>query len=162
MDGREDGRFEMSWAGACEAIRQTIALYCQLLDDQRYDDLAQLFTDDATLPWQGRTLRGRVEIARGLPSTQEPLGRTRHLPYGSVIDVDGDEASAWTDAIVTLRQADGTMTIAWTGRYHDRLRYVDGRWRFQDHVAVAVGEPVPEQARPVGVHAVERQHDIAR
>jgi ketosteroid isomerase-like protein len=151
----------MSWAGACEAIRQTIALYCQLLDDQRFDELADLFCDDGTLPWQGRTLRGREEIARGLPATQEVLGRTRHLPLSSVIDVRGDGASAWTDTVVTLNEPGGSASIGWIGRYHDRFRLVGGRWRFQSHVAVAVGESLPEGVTPVGLHALSGQADVA-
>jgi ketosteroid isomerase-like protein len=150
----------LSWVGACEAIRQTIALYCQLLDDQRFDELAGLFCDDATLPWQGTTLHGRDEIARGLPATQEPLGRTRHLPFGSVIDVRDDGAYAWTDTVVTLNQSGGS-TIAWIGRYHDRFTLIEGRWYFKSHVAVAVGEPLPENVLPVGIHALETQRDVA-
>ena len=150
----------MSWAGASEAIRQTIALYCQLLDDQRFDELAQLFSDDAELPWQGATLHGRDEIARGLPATQEPLDHTRHLPFGSVVDIGNDEAHAWTDTIVTLNQSGGSA-IAWIGRYHDRFTLIDGRWYFKSHVAVAVGEALPENVVPVGTHALESQRDVA-
>jgi len=139
---------DATWTRDCEMIRQTIALYCQLLDDQAFDELAQLFTHDAELPWQGRTLQGRDEIAAEMHTTQEALGRTRHLPFASVIDVRGTTALAWTETAVTLNDSDGSAQIAWLGRYHDELRLEDGWWRFSRHVAVTVG-----QERPVGVVA---------
>ena len=139
---------DATWTRDCEMIRQAIALYCQLLDDQEFDELAQLFTRDAELPWRGRTLRGREEIAREMHTTQEPLGRTRHLPFASVIDVRGTTALAWTETAVTLNGDDGSAQIAWLGRYHDELRIDDGSWRFSRHVALAVG-----QERPAGVVA---------
>jgi ketosteroid isomerase-like protein len=139
----------MGWADDCESIRQTIALYCQLLDDQRFDELAQLFTLDAELPWQGRTLHGRGEIAREMHTTQEPLGRTRHLPFGSVIDVTGDTARSWTETAVTLNEPDGSARIAWLGRYHDEFRFEDDAWRFARHVALSVGEQMPDGVTPV-------------
>ena len=140
----------MAWADDCEAVRQTIALYCQLLDDQRFDAVASLFTEDAELPWQGRTLHGRSEIADQLHTTQEPLYRTRHLPYGSVIDVAEGEAYAWTDVAVTLMGEAGAAEIAWLGRYHDVFRIDGGRWKFYRHVAVTVGEKQPIDVRTVG------------
>jgi len=139
------------WAEDCEAIRQTIALYCQLLDDQRFADLAQLYTEDAELPWQGRTLHGREEIAREMHTTQEPLHRTRHLPFGSVIDVRGETALAWTDTAVTLNGEDGSAQIAWLGRYHDEFRFDAGVWRFHRHVALAVGQALPDAVTPVSL-----------
>ncbi|HVV31159.1 MAG TPA: nuclear transport factor 2 family protein [Mycobacteriales bacterium] len=144
----------MTWAAACESIRQTIALYCQLLDDQRFDEVARLFTDDAVLPWEGRTLRGRTEIARELPTTQLPRGRTKHLAFGPVIDVHGTRATSWTDVVVTVNEPNGSAAIAWIGRYYDTLELVDGSWQMREHVAVAVGEPLPDGVRPVSVQVL--------
>jgi len=92
-------------------------------------------------------------------TTQEPLGRTRHLPHGSVIDVDGTQASAWTDTLVMLNSPDGSAAIAWIGRYHDQLVVEDGAWRFSAHVAVAVGEPLPEGVTPVSLAALDAHPD---
>lgn len=144
---------ELSWAESSEAVRQTITLYCQLLDDQRFEELAELFTEDAELPWQGRTLAGRAEIAREMHSTQEPAGRTRHLPFGSVIDVKGDRALAWTEVAVTLNGPGPAASIVWLGRYHDELRLVGGSWCFHRHVALAVGEPLSEGVIAVSLEA---------
>jgi hypothetical protein len=146
----------VGWAGSCEAVRQTISLYCQLLDDQRFGELAQLFTDDAELPWQGRTLVGREEIAREMHTTQEPLGLTRHLPFGSVIDLDGDTALVWTDVAVTLNGPGPAASIAWLGRYHDELSLTEGSWCFRRHVALAVGEALPEGVTPINLELRSR------
>jgi len=143
----------MAWSDSCEAIRQTIVLYCQLLDDQRFDELSQLFTANAELPWQGRTLKGRSQIASEMHTTQEPLGRTRHLSFGSVMDVDGARARAWTDTMVTLNAEDGSAQIAWLGRYHDELRLEGGTWLLHRHVALASGDEVPAGVKSVSLDA---------
>jgi len=137
------------YADTCEVIRQSVALYCQLLDDQRFAELAELFCRDAELPWQGRTLQGREEIAREMHTTQEPLNRTRHLPFGTVIEIEDGAVFAWTDTAVTLNAENGSAKIAWLGRYHDEFHFEEGKWRFFRHTAVTVGEE-----RPSGVRAV--------
>ncbi|MCU1346563.1 MAG: hypothetical protein JWL70_2829 [Acidimicrobiia bacterium] len=132
-----------------ELIRQTIALYCQLLDDQRYQELGELFSDDAVLPWEGNTFHGRAEIVQKLPATQRPKGTTRHLPFAPVINVDGEVASAWTDVMVTVHPPEGPALIGWVGRYHQRFVRVDSRWRITLHHALTHGEPLPEGVEEV-------------
>lgn len=62
------------------AIRRTLDIYPQLIDDGRFDLVAQLFTDDATLLSRGTEAIGRAgivawfderypESARGAPGT---------------------------------------------------------------------------------------------
>ncbi len=143
----------MGWAEDCEAIRQTIACYCKLLDDQRFEALADLFAEDAVLPWEGRTLVGREAIRRDLPSTQRPKGTTRHLPISPVIDVRGEGASrtalAWTDTLVTVHPPEEPAVIAWTGRYYDAFAVENERWLMTRHVAISIDEERPADAEPV-------------
>jgi hypothetical protein len=140
-------------AESYESIRRLVALYTQLLDDQRFEDLSQLFTHDGVLPWDGQTFTGPEEIVRGLPSTQPPKpGLIRHFVFSPVIDVDGDEARAWSDIIVSLVPAEGPAEMSFVGRYHDRFRYEDGRWRVAGHITVRTGDPVPDGVDPVPAH----------
>lgn len=132
-----------------EAIRRIIALYAQLLDDQRFDDIGGLFTTDATLPWGGETLQGRDGIVRGLPATQPPApGRIKHLVFAPVIDIDGDTARAWSDVIVSLVPEDGPAEMSFVGRYHDRFRREEGVWRMTSHVTVKTGDEIPPGEDP--------------
>lgn len=138
-----------------EALRRLIALYAQLLDDRRWADLAGLFTEDGTLPWAGRTLRGREEIAAGLPQTQpDTPGRIKHFTFPPVLDVSPSvgagvaEARGWTDVIVSLVNPGEPAEMSYVGRYHDRFRRAGGKWRYVSHVTVATGDPVPEGESP--------------
>ena len=149
------------WPTDCESIRQTIALYCQLLDDNRFEELSRLFSVDAELPWEGRILRGRADIAANMQSTQQPKGTTRHLPFAPVIDIraadgpGGRDARVWCDVIVTVHPPEGPAFIGWTGRYHDRYVVEDGEWGIHRHIAVENREPLPEGAAPP-ISAVSR------
>ncbi len=132
-----------------EAIRRTIALYAQLLDDRRFDEIGQLFCKDGVLPWAGQTFRGREAIVRGLPGTQPPTPHSiKHFVFSPVIDIEGDEAAAWSDVIVSLVPKEGPAVMSFVGRYHDRLRHEDGRWRYISHITVQTGGPVPDGERP--------------
>lgn len=134
----------MGWADDCEAIRQTISLYCQLLDDQRYDEMGRLFALDAVMFWQGTTTTGRDQIVAGMPATQLPLGTSRHLPYGPVIRIEADTASVWTDVMVTVHPADAPAFPGWVGRYHQHFTRADGRWFIAAHIALGIGDAIPD------------------
>ena len=45
-----------------DQIRRTLAEYCQLLDDGRFDQWADLFTEDARLVLLGQVTTGRDAI----------------------------------------------------------------------------------------------------
>ena len=49
-----------------EEIRRTIGGYSQRLDDGRFDEWAELFTEDARLVLMGRTTTGREAIRRNM------------------------------------------------------------------------------------------------
>ncbi|MGE0308721.1 MAG: nuclear transport factor 2 family protein [Acidimicrobiia bacterium] len=144
----------MGWADDCEAIRQTISLYCQLLDDQRYEELGQLFAPDAVLFWEGTTTTGREQIVTDLPGTQLPLGSSRHLPYGPVMRVDGDSAAVWTDVMVTVHPPDAPAFPGWVGRYHQRFSRIDGRWLIAAHIALGIGDTAPDGVEIVDSRAL--------
>lgn len=128
-----------------EAIRRNIALYAQLLDDQRFEDIGELFCKDGVLPWAEHVFRGREEIVKGLPKTQPPTpGGIKHFVFSPVIDIDGQDAYAWSDVIVSLVPAEGPAEMSFVGRYHDRYRFEEGAWRILSHVTVQTGAAIPE------------------
>lgn len=141
-----------------EAIRRTIALYGQLLDDGRFDAWGDLFTDDAefasvpggNLDGEGgiATFVGRAAIVAVVAGAQRAMraeGGVIHFGGNAVIDVAGDEARAWWDFLVMHLKPGGTE-ISHAGRYHADLVRQDGRWRFRRRVSVR-----PGHARPHGV-----------
>ncbi|MFI5040431.1 MAG: nuclear transport factor 2 family protein, partial [Acidimicrobiales bacterium] len=93
--------------------------------------------------------RGRAAIVAGLPATQpaEP-GRIKHIVFPPVIDLDEGRAKAWSDVIVSLVPPAGPAELSFVGRYHDRLRMEDGRWRLESHVTVKTGDSIPDDDDP--------------
>lgn len=141
--------------GPRDAIRRTLALYCQLCDDGRFDEWGELYTDDAEFRVMGRTYRGRPAVQAFIEAGQPPERRGKHVCANSVIDLDPDgrSARAVTDFVFVARAArqsspEGAappasgFAITSVGRYHDRL-VLDagsGTWRFARREIVFMGD----------------------
>ena len=112
-----------------EGVRRTLALYCHLMDDGAYHEAADLFGDDGRWTIQGTTHTGAQEIRELLSTWPSPAGH-KHLTVNSVIDVDGDSATAVSDFVV-VRPSGGGGVVVRGGRYHDTLvRRPGGHWTF--------------------------------
>jgi uncharacterized protein (TIGR02246 family) len=119
-----------------EAIRRTIAQYAHFCDDGRFDEWADLYTEDARFAVLGETHQGREAIKAWIMQAQPPAQRGKHICTNTVMDIDGDQARAWTDYIFVNQ----TNAIASVGRYHDQfVRHAD-RWRFTERRIVFMGE----------------------
>jgi ketosteroid isomerase-like protein len=119
---------------AREHVRELVAAYAHLVDGGRFDELVELFAEDAVLeagalpPAHGRAAIRAVFAATGsrlAAGGGRPL--IRHHVSSLRIDVhDADTASAAAYFLaLTERGPDH-----W-GRYRDRLVRIDGRWLFQ-------------------------------
>jgi hypothetical protein len=125
-------------------IQTLLIHYCQLLDDQRFEEWAELFCEDAIWMFGSYRFEGRSNIAEGLRRLEPPRpGMIRHLTFSPLIHFEGEEAYSWADNIALGISAEGIRIIS-TARYHDVLRREGGRWRFYRRVSVASGMPVPE------------------
>ena len=131
--------------GAIDQIRDVIARYCQLCDDGRFDEWAELFTPDTRFHVMGRTSEGRAAAQAFIEAGQTPERRGKHLAVNTVIELDQPDvvgtaprsARAWTDYIFVSRD----KAITSVGRYHDVLvRDDDGRWRFAVREIVFLGD----------------------
>ena len=111
-----------------EDIRTTLAQYAHFCDDGRFDEWADLYTEDATFSVMGQTYKGREAVKGFIIKGQPPERRGKHICANSVIEVEGDEAWAVTDYVFMDKQ----KTITSAGRYHDRLVRNRDRWRFAD------------------------------
>ncbi len=81
---------------------------------------------DGVLPWNGNTFLGGGErrSSRGgcQGRNQRPPHRIKHFVYAPVIEIDGNDARAWSDVIVSLVPKEGSAEMSFVGRYHDHLR----------------------------------------
>jgi ketosteroid isomerase-like protein len=119
-----------------DAIRTALAAYCQLLDDGRFDDWVEVFTDDIALAVMGRVVRGRAEVRAMIEPVQQAGDRGRHVLSEPLIDVDGDTARVTTDYVFVGRD----LAVTSAGRYHDVLVRDGDRWRISRREIVFLGD----------------------
>jgi ketosteroid isomerase-like protein len=127
-----------------EEIRQLLGRYNLAIDLGDTDGWAGCFTPDGAfecsgLP-DGSPLGGRHEGTEGLRAYAathfgKAKGRARHWNANILIEGDGETA---TMRCYLLNVTAGAGRMAGTtGIYDDRLRKVDGEWRFVErHIAV--------------------------
>jgi 3-phenylpropionate/cinnamic acid dioxygenase small subunit len=117
-----------------EAIRRTLAAYCQTCDDGRFADFADLFAKDAVYHLPGGAVEGREAIRAAIEAAQPPERRGKHLCGEPLIDLGPEhgEAVAATDFVFIGRNGDGGWQVSIPGRYHDRLVREGDVWRFAE------------------------------
>ena len=84
---------------AVRAIEDVIGRYCILFDDQDWDGLEALWTEDAAFVVDGDGFEGRATVLEFLRTCLPPDYRSKHLISPPVIDLadDGRSARARTD-----------------------------------------------------------------
>jgi uncharacterized protein (TIGR02246 family) len=116
--------------GDVVAIHQLYAGFCNTLDDGEADAFAECFTADASFGGVGTPVRGRDALRK---FAVEMVGKNiRHVATGVYVEGDGDEAVGRA-YLVAYRGTRPAKLLA-TGRYRDRIRRVDGSWRFVERV----------------------------
>jgi len=114
-----------------EAIRELFSEYCFRMDDFRFAELGALFTEDGEWVARYATARGPAEIAalmaRNIPG--EP--RRKHFVMNSLIQLDGDRATARTSYLVILQAAGAGLVPSVAGTYMDVLVRTPDGWRFR-------------------------------
>jgi 3-phenylpropionate/cinnamic acid dioxygenase small subunit len=118
------------------AVRRTLAAYCQTLDDGRFDEWIDVFSEDVVLMVMGHRLEGRPAVRAFIEPTQQAEARGRHMLSEPLIDLDGDEARVTTDYAFVSRD----NRVLSSGRYHDVLRREPDRWRITRREIVFTGD----------------------
>ncbi len=124
-----------------DQIRRTLARYSQWCDDGRFDEWAELFTEDAQFIVSGSVTEGRDAIRRYMQSVLPPGSRGKHMTANTLIEVGGDTATATTDYLFVRATTEGPRIVA-AGRYDDRLVRDGTRWRFRERAISML--PVPD------------------
>ncbi len=106
-----------------------IALYANLNDAGRWEELAALYTEDGTMTRPtapDAPIRGRAAILAAFQG--RPPRKTRHLCSNVVIEVLGPDEARGESAMV-LFQPD---TAPLAGSFHDRFVRTPQGWRFAE------------------------------
>ena len=123
---------------ASAGIRRTLAEYCQLLDDGRFDEWLDVFTEDVTFAVMGNVARGRGQVRALIEPNQQEDQRGRHLLSEPLItlDPDGRRATVTTDYCFVSQ----ALRISSAGRYHDVVVADGDRWRISVREIVFLGD----------------------
>ena len=122
-----------------EQITRTIATYARLADERRAAEMAALFTVDGRLELFRPRSSEPAEVAEGRAQLERAflvLARfpvTTHFLGQSIVDVDGDTATAQTYGMshhISGDTPDDRRRVTLADRYVDTLRRVDGVWLF--------------------------------
>ena len=117
-----------------DAIREVLAEYCFRLDEDRFDEMAALFTEDGTWDTAFGKATGRQaigELARNLRArVAEPRLRAVHLVTNIVIALESERATVRSNWMVMQNSLEGPR-IGSGGAYDDEMVKKGGRWQFR-------------------------------
>jgi 3-phenylpropionate/cinnamic acid dioxygenase small subunit len=121
-----------------EQIRRLLAEFCVFLDDRRFREWSDLFTEDGTFS----KLVGRETIfswISGDELAREPDLVRKHTVHNLLIDADGDSARVRSDLVMHDKRP-GQPWVIITGRYLDELVKQDGAWRFKNRQLIVTAK----------------------
>ena len=117
-------------------ITNELFRYAELIDAGRFTEVGELM-EHCTFHYGEHGApgpAGAAAIAESYRSSvmiyADGTPRTRHLTTNPIVEVDGDVARV-RSVYTVLQQVEGSpMQAIISGRYHDTLTRIDGRWRF--------------------------------
>ncbi len=133
------------------ALRELVYRYARLIDDRAYDDIPNVFTEDAELSGPGYSMNGYAELRGGL-SQIETYSATLHCVHNQLVELSGDDATGETYCVANhVYEADGTARILDMGiRYTDVYRCERGAWRIAKRQLNVVWDQDLPQRHPAG------------
>jgi ketosteroid isomerase-like protein len=119
---------------AHEAIRNLLGRYCALMDAADWTAVGDLFADAALVgPTGDPVAEGATAVAalyeRGT-RLHNGSPATRHVTANTVIEIDGDTATATSSYVVFQGLPDFPLQPIITGRYADVFTQAGQQWRF--------------------------------
>ena len=130
-----------------EEIRTLLLNYGRHLDARDFASYSRLFARDGE--WVGGfgSVRGpaAIQVFMEKNISGPNRGNTYHVLSNFIIDVKGDNATAWSRWQFVVPGPDGKPVISQGGHYDDILIREDGRWKFKRRVA---GNDIPVPAAP--------------
>ena len=120
-------------------IQQLLAAYCTAIDAGRFDELDQLFTDDAEIDLSvtGGAYGPFGEVKAWLIETLSSMGAYMHLVSNIDLRLTGDTATARTACVNPLvldSKSNAVYLICFW--YDDDFTRTSGGWRFRKRTQV--------------------------
>ena len=145
----------MDRSAVVQGVTDTLYDYCTFGDEARLNDFVALFCEDGCFGRFERHARIR-KVAAALLNTWS--ASSHHITNIRVTPISDTEASSLSSVYAWHQRLDGSQYESW-GRFVDRLRFEDGRWRFVDHQVQMAGyhgigdQGVPPVPRAIGPFA---------
>jgi len=117
---------------AIQEISDLIGRYCMLFDDEDWDGLGELWTDDAAFVVEETAFEGRTALMEFLSTCLPPGYRSKHMISRPLVEIggDGSTATARTDVVWIAANFENTIV----GRYEDELVREEHGWRIARRV----------------------------
>jgi 3-phenylpropionate/cinnamic acid dioxygenase small subunit len=106
-----------------DGIRRTLARYCHLFDNKRWDDLATVFAAEASVTSRRGTFKGRAAVIQDLKSAMSDDYHGTLFASNVVITINGLVATAVSDFL----EVEGGRILA-VGTYVDDLVKSGDSW----------------------------------
>ena len=123
-----------------DEIRNLLGTYCELMDDANWPGVGDMFADAELVTETGVVFAAGAAAVRAQYEKGTRLydgsPRTRHITANSVIDVDGDTATARSAYLVFQAAGDVPLHPIITGRYRDKFVRIDGHWQFAQRMFI--------------------------
>jgi uncharacterized protein (TIGR02246 family) len=147
-------------------IRQLIARYCFTIDDRLHEDIAALFTDDATLTSADGVMNatGVDAIMKTYEGRFAALGPGAHYMHDVQIDFVGDGTQEATGRVAGHAELwrNGQMMVC-AIRYKDVYRNTPQGWRFHSReISFLYYVPIQDYAGILGTLDRNRAYDTPK
>lgn len=129
-----------------DEIRNLLGTYCELMDAADWTAVGQLFANAELTTANGHVVAAGADAVRVLYENGTRLHdgspRTRHITANTIVEVDGDTASARSSYVVFQATDHLPLQPIITGRYRDEFARHEGTWRFarRQFVVDSVGD----------------------
>jgi 3-phenylpropionate/cinnamic acid dioxygenase small subunit len=119
---------------AHDAIRNLLGRYCEVMDAAEWAALGELFADAELAGPDGTVLAAGADAVAAMYRRGTALyngsPRTRHVTANTILEVEGDTATARSSYVV-FQAVDGfALQPIITGRYLDTFVRAEQGWRF--------------------------------
>lgn len=117
------------------AIGNLLGTYCERMDAADWSGVGELFADAELAGPDGVVIAAGAVAVRAMyergTRLYDGLPGTRHLTANSIIEIDGETASARSSYVV-FQAVPGALALQpiISGRYRDTFRCADGVWQF--------------------------------
>jgi 2-iminobutanoate/2-iminopropanoate deaminase len=142
-----------------DLIRNLVAHYSHCLDDRRFKEWSETFTEDGVFGSRHSRAAIYENILGGELATIPELQR-RHIVTNLELTLHGEQAEATSDLLMYDRLGDAPWTLR-VGRYYDKLRrQSSGAWLFAERRLEWTGPPSVLARRSVEVGSFSHVNPI--